>query len=184
MVTLASAIVSTTEVAAESSSNGLAALGVNWSVLIAQIVNFLILLVVLRWVLYRPILKLLAERRRTISEGLAAAEAQKKALADFAIERDKLLAQAREEAQALLTKTREEIKAEKEAFRAELKAERQRSDERARLAAEAIRAQMLTSARRQLADLVVTATSKLLQEPSAQITLTKSAVEQILKELS
>jgi len=50
------------------------ALGINLPMIIAQIVNFTILLVVLRMVLYKPVLKMLDERKQKIAEGLNAAE--------------------------------------------------------------------------------------------------------------
>lgn len=49
-------------------------LGVNWKLLLAQGVNFLILLAVLTIFVYRPLVKLLEERRRKIELGLKGAE--------------------------------------------------------------------------------------------------------------
>ena len=50
------------------------ALGLNLPQLIAQVVNFFVLLFVLRLVAYKPILKMLDERKQKIAEGLNAAE--------------------------------------------------------------------------------------------------------------
>jgi F-type H+-transporting ATPase subunit b len=50
------------------------ALGLNLPQLIAQIVNFFLLLIILRLTLYKPILKMLDERKQRIAEGLNAAE--------------------------------------------------------------------------------------------------------------
>ncbi len=50
------------------------ALGLNLPQLIAQIANFFVLLLVLRFTLYKPILKMLDERKQKIAEGLNAAE--------------------------------------------------------------------------------------------------------------
>ncbi|TSC55412.1 MAG: F-type H+-transporting ATPase subunit b, partial [Parcubacteria group bacterium Greene0416_79] len=46
------------------------ALGINWGVFIAQIVNFTILLLVLAKFVYRPVMKLLDGRREKIRETL------------------------------------------------------------------------------------------------------------------
>ena len=59
--------------AAEEAS-GLAALGLNLPGLIAQLVNFTILLVILRLFLFKPIMKVVDERKRRIEEGLQASE--------------------------------------------------------------------------------------------------------------
>lgn len=45
-------------------------LGIDWRLLISQAVNFLVLLVILRIVAYKPLLKLLHDRRAKIEEGL------------------------------------------------------------------------------------------------------------------
>ncbi|HQW51495.1 MAG TPA: F0F1 ATP synthase subunit B, partial [Tepidiformaceae bacterium] len=50
------------------------ALGLNAPQLIAQVANFFVLLVILRLTLYKPILKMLDERKQKIAEGLNAAE--------------------------------------------------------------------------------------------------------------
>ncbi len=50
------------------------ALGINGPFLIAQIVNFVLLLLLLRAFLYKPVLKMLESRKQRIAEGLQAAE--------------------------------------------------------------------------------------------------------------
>ncbi|MCZ2111165.1 MAG: F0F1 ATP synthase subunit B [Dehalococcoidia bacterium] len=50
------------------------ALGLNLPQLIAQVANFFVLLLILRFTLYKPILKMLDERKQKIAEGLNAAE--------------------------------------------------------------------------------------------------------------
>jgi F-type H+-transporting ATPase subunit b len=50
------------------------ALGLNLPQLIAQIANFVVLLLLLRFTLYKPILKMLDDRKAKIAEGLTAAE--------------------------------------------------------------------------------------------------------------
>lgn len=52
-------------------------LGINWQLLASQAVNFALLLIVLRIFVYKPVLKLLHDRRAKIERGLAeAAEAE------------------------------------------------------------------------------------------------------------
>jgi F-type H+-transporting ATPase subunit b len=49
-------------------------LGIDWHLLISQAANFLILLIILRLVAYKPLLKILHKRRETIEEGLIKAK--------------------------------------------------------------------------------------------------------------
>ncbi len=41
---------------------------VDWFIVVTQIVNFLILVVLLRWLLYRPLLSLIRERQASIRQ--------------------------------------------------------------------------------------------------------------------
>lgn len=49
-------------------------LGIQWQLLLSQAVNFLLLLIVLRIFVYKPLLKLLHERRDRIEQGLVKAD--------------------------------------------------------------------------------------------------------------
>lgn len=78
---------------------GLAALGFNLPGLVSQLVNFLIILVALRLLLWKPFLRVMEERKRRIEEGLAASEQ-----AAHAAER------SQEESRRALEEARAEIK--------------------------------------------------------------------------
>ena len=49
-------------------------LGIDWKLLVAQVVNFLVLLFLLKKFLYKPVLELLAKRRASIAESIANTE--------------------------------------------------------------------------------------------------------------
>jgi len=49
-------------------------LGINWKLLLSQAVNFFILLVVLTFFVYKPLIKIIKERNQKIKEGLDKAE--------------------------------------------------------------------------------------------------------------
>jgi F-type H+-transporting ATPase subunit b len=48
--------------------------GIDWKLFLSQLVNFIIILIVLTFFVYKPILKILKERNRKIKEGLDRAE--------------------------------------------------------------------------------------------------------------
>ena len=52
----------------------IANLGLDWKLLLSQAVNFLILLTVLRFALYKPLINMMRARRERIEEGLTKAE--------------------------------------------------------------------------------------------------------------
>lgn len=78
--------------------------GVQPILLLAQIVNFLVLLFILQKLMYKPILKVLQERKRRIEEGLSNAEEIKR----------RLEATTEEEAKRILEAAREGAKIIKE----------------------------------------------------------------------
>ena len=55
-------------------------LGIDWHLLLSQAVNFLLLLIILRILVYGPLLKLLRKRKERIEEGLVKADEADKRL--------------------------------------------------------------------------------------------------------
>ena|SRR2546422_5682089 len=131
---------------------------------LVSIVNFLVLLYLLRRYLWIPIGTVLADRAEKIREGLAAAEAARRERERMRQEAEALLDRARQEAQALaerVTKTAEEAAAE---IAARAKSEAERIVERARAEAELAQRQALAELRAQVADLAVLAASRILEK--------------------
>lgn len=56
--------------------------GIDWRLLVSQAVNFFLLLAVLWYVLYKPLLSLLAARKRRIEEGLLKADEAERRLGE------------------------------------------------------------------------------------------------------
>src|SRR3990167_10277133 len=84
-----------------TSSGGIGAIGIDGKALLFQIINFAILLVILRSVAYKPILKALERRRKTIENSLKQAKEIEAANQALAGKQEKLLAKARSEADAI-----------------------------------------------------------------------------------
>lgn len=140
------------------------ALGLNLPQLIAQIANFFVLLVVLRLTLYKPILKMLDERKQKIAEGLNAAEiARAEAAAAQANIQDQLV---------LARKDGQEIVAGAQAIAARIQAEaREQSNrdrevalERARTEIQLERDRAIAELRGEFADITVSAAEKVINQ--------------------
>src|SRR3990167_6951375 len=76
--------------------------GIEWKLLLAQLVNFGVLFFVLRKFAYGPLLGMLRERREKIAEGMRAAEESQQKLAEANREKDALLGEARKESVSLI----------------------------------------------------------------------------------
>ncbi len=104
-------------------------MNIDWFTLIAQVVNSLILVVLLKYLLYNPVVKAMDKRKERISSRLSDAETKRegteqkledyeKKQANLEREREKTLSRAREEAEKrkkeLIAKAREEVNKLKE----------------------------------------------------------------------
>ncbi|MEE8386792.1 MAG: hypothetical protein V3S01_12835, partial [Dehalococcoidia bacterium] len=81
---------------------GIGALGFNLPSLIAQLINFTILLVLVGWASKRFLFPLLDERRKRIQEGLDASDEAKRRLSETETESAAELDKARQEGQRLI----------------------------------------------------------------------------------
>jgi F-type H+-transporting ATPase subunit b len=79
----------------------LSTLGLEGKVFIAQLINFLVVVFILKMILYKPLQKMLNERKNKIEKGLQDAENAKIALENAGEERKKILAAAKSDAYAL-----------------------------------------------------------------------------------
>ena len=135
------------------------ALGINWPKLIAQTVNFSIVLFVLwRWA-YKPILALLEQRRQQIADSVANAEKIKAELAKTEAARQAILNQANIRANQLIVEARtaairiQEVETQKAIAAAE------QIVAKAREATTLDHARMLTELKREIGRLVVQTTA-------------------------
>ena len=76
-----------------------AAFGLNWKLLLIQLVNFGLLLSVLSYFLYKPVLRIIDERQKKIAEGVRIAEEATQRLADARVESDGIVGGAAREAE-------------------------------------------------------------------------------------
>src|SRR5271165_4829128 len=80
--------------------------GVDWTHLVAQMISFCIVCILLQRFAYKPVLKILEERRRQIAQGKANAEEIKAELAQTEERRKEMLDQANVQANKLIEEAR------------------------------------------------------------------------------
>jgi len=81
-------------------------LGIEWRILVTQLISFSIVFFVLWKLAYKPIFNMLEIRRQKIADGLANAEKIKAELASTEADRQKILAQAGDQANKLIEDAR------------------------------------------------------------------------------
>lgn len=86
-------------------------LGIDWHLLLSQAVNFFLLLVALRLFVYKPLLRVLHERRRKIEEGILKSEEADRRLVEAEGMKRAKVKEGEAEALAILKRTEDEAKA-------------------------------------------------------------------------
>jgi len=81
--------------------------GFDLKIFLSQVISFVIVALVLRQFAYKPILKVLEERRQRIAEGLLNSEKIKQQLAEAEQRHAEILAQANAQAQKMIDEARE-----------------------------------------------------------------------------
>lgn len=87
-------------------------LGIEPTLLIAQLVNFSIILFVLSKLLYKPIMAMLEKRKKTIAEGVALTESLKVEEEKLSQKREKILAETRADAREIIEEAKKQAKDE------------------------------------------------------------------------
>lgn len=144
-----------------------AAFGIDWHLLLIQAVNFGVLLLVLTYFLYKPILRIIDERREKVTEAVRTAELASRTLDDAKKESDELVGTAAREAESMVAAARsradekgnEIVKQAEERAQSVLREAEMRAEEAKRLA--------LEESSKEIARAAMLAAEKILREKSA-----------------
>jgi F-type H+-transporting ATPase subunit b len=156
-------------------------LGINTPVLITQVVTFVILLVLLRFVAYKPIMRMLDERSKRVRESMEQAESVKEQSARAEEEVKKQLEVASREGQeriARAVKAGEEVK---QKAQEEARQEAEALLNRARAEIQRERDEAVGEVRREFADLTILAAGKVIDR-SLDKKEHKELIEKVLEE--
>ena len=156
--------------------------GVNWPLLIAQIISFCIVCIFLYVFAYKRVLTILEERRQKIAEGLANAEKSKAALAQAEAQKQEILSQANTQANKLIEEARAAAARVQEQETQKAISQAEQIVTKAKEAAVQERARMLADLKKEVGRLVVqttaTVTGKILT-PDDQKRLAEETAKQV-----
>lgn len=156
--------------------------GVDWKLMLAQLVNFGIVVAVLWWFALKPLLATMAKRNQEIARGLSDAQAAGDRLKAVESEAKAKLQVAKQEALAILDKTREQAESSRQTAISKTKAEVESLINKAKEQIEAEKNQMVGEARQELADILVAALEKVLAG-GLNKELDKKYLQTVIKEL-
>ena len=137
---------------------------IDWKLMLAQLVNFIIVLGVLYKFAYKPILKVLNDRTIKIEKGLKDAEIAQKKMEEIVIKEKEVMTEARREAQKILTEAESRGKKSQDEMVAEAKVKIDKTVEEAKNKIESEKAKMIQEVKTEISGLVVSATEKILGE--------------------
>ncbi|MFC1644732.1 F0F1 ATP synthase subunit B [Patescibacteria group bacterium] len=140
------------------------ALGLNWKILIAQLINFAVLLFVLYKFAYNPILKMLDDRKDKIEKGIKDAESATDKLVEIERKEKKVLIDARKEAQKIISTAEDMAKRNKEDIMEEAKNQSQGILDKTKKIIEQEKSQMMSEVKKEVIELVYAATQKITEE--------------------
>lgn len=139
-------------------------LDVNPGLMIWTIVTFVLLLIVLSKVAWRPLLAMLDERETRIREALEQAENARQEALVTAEENKKALARAQADVQAAIAKAREDAERVADDVRNRAEAEARRLLEQAQRTIQQERDRAVQELRQQTVDLAILAAGRLIEE--------------------
>ncbi len=140
-------------------------IGFDWQVALANLFNFFIIFFILKRFAFKPIGKMIKERKEAIDKGLEDAEANAKKLKETTEEYEAVLQKARQEANILFEKNKKELEIKKTEILAQTQKEIAEKIEQSKKMIDAERIKMVNEARNEVAGLVLQATEKILASP-------------------
>ena len=143
------------------------AFGLDIRLIVIQVFNFGLLMAALSYFLYKPVLKVLADRQEKIAQGIKDADEAGKALATASEQKKVIVAAANKEAEAMTSRAKEHAvtKADEIVAEALKKAEQVATD--AVLKSQELKASALKESEAEIAKLAVLAAEKVLKERAA-----------------
>jgi F-type H+-transporting ATPase subunit b len=135
-------------------------LGLNVPGLIWHAINFIVLLLLLRQFLFKPVVGMLDARAQRVRDSMEQAEQARRAAEQAEADRQTLLAETRREAEQIRARADEQAKRILADADARAKERQQLAEQQAEATARQIEERVMAQVRAQLADLVVTAVDR------------------------
>lgn len=132
--------------------------------IIWNVVNILVLFLLLKIFLFKPVTKIMEDRQKAIADSISTAETQRREAGELRQEYEKQLTGARLEAAGIVREAREQAARESDKILRQARADAETLLESARKQIEAERAKTLREIRGQVAGLALLAGAKLAQK--------------------
>jgi F-type H+-transporting ATPase subunit b len=136
---------------------------IDWKIILAQSINFVIVLFVLYFLIVKPLKKLMKERSENIAGGLNDAKVNAELLANTKKEYEEVIAKARAEAHTIFQEGKSEAESKKAEMIENAKKEVENMIASGKKMLESEKAKIIEEAKQEIVSLVVLSTEKLLE---------------------
>ncbi len=168
---------------AVEATGGLGMLGINLKIFIAQMINFIIVLLVLwKWV-YTPLVRLLDERSKRVEMSMKHADRIEQRMKEIEEEQTRVVHQAKSEAAAILDQARADGEQRKTELLASAKADVERVVRQGKERLQVEKTNMLREAKSEIVEIAIAAATKVLKESISEKssqTLAQDVVKKVL----
>jgi len=155
---------------------------IDWKLLIAQIINFAIVLGVLWYFALKPLMKVMNKRSQDIEKSLKDAKEIEKRLAEADNTKEQTILEAKQEAQIILEKTAKEAEKLREAKLQEIRQEMEKLATKVRADLAAEKEKMVMEAKQEVGNLVIEASSKIIDK-NLDNEANKKLIEETVKQV-
>ncbi len=136
---------------------------IDWQIIIAQAINFIVVLFVLYFLALKPLKKVMSERTEKIEGGIEDAKKNKEILNNTQKEYAEIVSKAKEEAHAIFKEGKNEAESKKKEMLEEASREVEQMITNGKKILEAEKTKMIEEAKKEIVSLVVLSTEKLLE---------------------
>lgn len=154
---------------------------IDWKLLLAQIINFGIVLAVLWYFALKPLLKVMNKRSSDIAKSLQDAKEVETRLNEAQATKEKIIVEAQKEAQIIVEKSYHESEKIKEEKLKETRQEMEQLADKTKASLLSEKDKMIREAKGEVADLIVKATEKVIKR-NVDNELNRDLIEETVKE--
>lgn len=156
--------------------------GIDWKLMVAQLINFAIVVLVLWKFAVKPLTETMDKRNKEIEQGLFDAEKAKEKLEKVEEEVKEQLQETKKEAAAILEKARQQAEENKQVSVEKTKEEVEALIKKAKAQISSEKDSMVSEVKTEVSKLVVTALEKILSEGLSK-DIDKKYIDKVLKDL-
>ncbi len=137
---------------------------IDWKLLIAQVINFAIVLGVLWYFALRPLMNVMRQRSKDIGQSLADAEAIEKKLEEADVKKEQIVTEAKKQSQIILEQANKNADTVRQNKLAETRQEMEKIAAKTKQELQAEKDRMITEAKAEVAGLVIAAAEKVASQ--------------------